>query len=55
MLGRLIYILGGLTLFAIVVAAVGFGIIAYKGLLDAESKAYVDSAVSGHCRTLEQG
>jgi hypothetical protein len=46
MLRRLIYILGGLTLFAIVVAAVGFGIIAYKGhMLDAESKAYVDSAV----------
>jgi hypothetical protein len=52
MLRRLIYILGGLTLFAIVVAAAGFGIIAYKGhVLDAESKAYVDSAVpaiAGH-------
>src|ERR1700719_4382606 len=46
MLRRLIYILGGLTLFAIVVAAIGFGIIAYScHMLDAESKAYVDSAL----------
>src|SRR5258708_2836019 len=46
MLRRLIYILGGLTLFAIVVAAIGFGIIVYEGhMLDAESKTYVDSAV----------
>jgi hypothetical protein len=43
---RFLYILGSLTLVVFVVAIVGFGLVAYKGNeLDAESRAFVDSAV----------
>jgi hypothetical protein len=43
---RLLQILGALTLIVIVAGGVGLGVIIYKGrALDAESKAFVDSAV----------
>jgi hypothetical protein len=44
---RFIYILGVLTLTIVVAAAIGLGVLFYRGhALDAESKAFVDSAVS---------
>jgi len=44
---RLIYILGVLTLTVIVAAAIGLGVLFYRGhALDAGSKAFVDGAVS---------
>jgi hypothetical protein len=43
---RFLYVLGILALFAIIAAGVGFGVMLYNGhMLDAESKAIVDSAV----------
>jgi hypothetical protein len=43
---RFLVILGGLALVIIVAAGVGVGVLVYKGnALDAESKAFVDSAV----------
>jgi hypothetical protein len=43
---RFLYILGALTLIIIVAAGIGLGVFFYKGhALDAESKAFVDSAV----------
>ena len=41
---RFLYILGALTLIAIVAAGIGVGVLIYKGnALDAQSKAFVDS------------
>lgn len=43
---RFLYILGALTLVIIVAAGIGLGVFFYKGhALDAQSKAFVDSAV----------
>jgi len=43
---RFLLILGALTLAIIVVAGIGAGLLIYKGnSLDAESKAFVDTAV----------
>src|SRR5258706_8303341 len=43
---RFLYVLGILALFAIIAAGVGLGVMLYNGrMLDAESKAFVDSAV----------
>ena len=44
---RFIYILGVFTLTIVVAAAIGLGVLFYRGhALDTESKAFVDSAVS---------
>jgi hypothetical protein len=44
---KVLYVLGALTLIVIVVAGAGVGVLVYKGnALDAESKAFVDGAVS---------
>jgi hypothetical protein len=46
------YILGSVTLVVIVAAAIGAGVMVYKGrTLDAESKAFVDSAVPAITQT----
>lgn len=43
---KLLYILGAVTLVITVVLGIGVGVLAYRGnALDAESKAFVDSAV----------
>jgi hypothetical protein len=43
---RFLYILGALTLVALATVVIAIGVIAYRGTaLDAESKAFVDSAV----------
>ena len=43
---RFLYVIGAVALIVIVVAGIGVGVLVYKGnALDAESKAFVDSAV----------
>ena len=43
---KFLYFLGAFTLVAIVVAGIGVGVLVHNGnMLDAESKAFVDSAV----------
>lgn len=49
---RFLYVLGALTLTVIVAAGIGLGALFYQGrALDAESRAYVDSAVSAIAAT----